>query len=149
MKKTLIIMLAVMIIICTGCQKKVEVGGTSLTVTQSRQLKCPVCHGDGVCYHCGAMGFNNGRRCSVCNGGGYCNHCGGAGALEVMEIDGRDYTICGSCQGDGKCDVCNGSGSFKEYYSNLGGISGNCMLCQGSGNCLSCHGSGLREVSGF
>ena len=151
MKKwAVVVLLAMAAFLCVGCQRQVTMGNGEEAVTGvARQIDCALCHGDGVCYHCDGMGFRNGRRCSVCNGNGACAHCNGKGALEVIEMNGRDYTVCGSCQGDGKCDLCNGTGRIQHSYASLGTVNGECTLCHGSGNCLSCHGSGLSEVRGF
>lgn len=82
---------------------------TNLSDYKVRTVDCNRCHGSGVCYHCDGDSFRDGRRCRVCNGTGYCGDCEGVGSLEVIEKDGKDYTVCTSCHGRGVCGACDGS----------------------------------------
>lgn len=115
----------------------------------TRTVACHLCHGKSVCYHCDGDGFRNGRRCSVCSGTGKCTACDGLGALTVIELDGKDYTICSPCHGEGICGVCDGAGEIVYQFATLGRSQVDCSLCHGTGNCLLCKGSGLYELCGF
>lgn len=166
MKKYFALLIAVLYILCAGCSGNesdtgVVIGtgiGSNADIYQGldtlqeaspRVTTCRRCHGNGICSHCDGEGFRDGRRCSVCNGAGYCNACGGLGSLDVLEINGKDYTVCSSCHGDGTCGLCDGTGRIVHQLSTLGRIDGDCMLCHGSGNCIGCKGTGLVELKGF
>lgn len=166
MKKYFLLLITVFFIFCSGCSKSgsgaevmsgerndssadVLIDPNPIPETASRTVTCHMCHGDGVCFHCDGDAFRNGRRCSVCDGTGYCNTCGGVGSLEVLEINGKDYTICTTCHGEGICGLCEGTGRIVHQFSTLGRVDNECSLCHGSGNCLGCKGTGLRELRGF
>lgn len=166
MKKLAVLLTLAVCLACTGCARgaernpsdsehqdgsglengTVEIQGEELP---ARAVECHMCHGDGVCFHCDGDAFRNGRRCSRCDGTGKCSACGGAGTLEVIVINGQDYTVCTTCHGGGKCGGCDGSGKMGYQSSTLGHVGGNCMLCKGSGKCVACKGTGLRKLAGF
>lgn len=163
MKKLAVLLVLAVCLACAGCAGNaerdpghqdglgpeigtVEIQGEELPV---RAVDCHMCHGDGVCWHCGGDAFRNGRRCSKCNGTGKCSTCGGAGTLEVIVINGQDYTVCTNCHGSGDCGTCDGSGELGYQSSTFGHVGGDCILCHGSGKCIACKGTGLRELAGF
>lgn len=115
----------------------------------TRTITCSLCHGDGICSHCNGEAFRNGRRCNSCNGTGRCDHCSGEGSFNVLEIDGKDYTVCGFCHGTGTCDYCDGLGEESYTFTTLGTSTVKCWLCNGSGKCRGCNGTGYEEVKGF
>lgn len=151
MRKHFLLLTVALLVLCAGCTSN----GSSIDLAPNirepapRAVTCHLCHGDGICYHCDGEGFRNGYRCSVCNGTGNCDVCSGMGSIEVLELDGKDYTVCTSCHGDGSCGVCNGTGRIVQQYSTLGRVDSDCRLCHGSGKCLGCHGTGLKELRGF
>ena len=163
MKRWLPLLIVCAFLICAGCGEKSKssqndnfdmdspsiIGDGISSIPEGRTTTCIKCHGDGVCSHCNGDSFRDGRRCSVCNGTGNCDACGGVGSIEVLELDGKDYTVCTSCHGDGTCGVCDGTGRIVQQYSTLGRVDSDCRLCHGNGKCLLCHGTGLRELRGF
>ena len=123
---------------------------TGQTVSDTRTTNCALCKGSGVCNHCNGEAFRNGRRCSWCDGTGKCSYCEGIGQFKVVEMGGKDYTLCGSCHGDGACRVCGGSGRYSAVIGTyIGKVESDCMLCHGSGKCNGCKGAGWKELRGF
>lgn len=146
MKRYLLLLIVLCIVVAcgSGCSS-----ADSAERAKSRFVECSLCDGNGVCYHCDGEGFRGGRRCSVCDGSGYCDACGGQGDLEVLEINGKDYTVCTVCHGSGSCGVCDGNGKTVAHFSTLGSIESKCSFCHGNGSCISCDGTGRRELRGF
>ncbi len=144
MKKIFLLMIALCVIF-TGCSKS----SSPVPDVPSRTVTCTRCDGGGVCYHCDGESVRDGRRCRVCDGSGACTACGGQGKLEVLEIDGKDYTVCTGCHGSGACGYCEGAGKMTRNFSTLGRIDSECSFCHGNGKCILCKGSGVRRLSGF
>lgn len=148
MKRYLLLMIVVYIVaVCgSGCSSAAP---SPAEHAESRFVECSLCDGNGVCYHCDGEGFRGGRRCSVCDGSGSCNACGGQGDLEVLETNGKDYTVCTSCHGSGICSFCDGVGKTAVHFPTLGLCESECSYCQGNGGCSRCDGTGRRELRGF
>ena len=156
MKKVIAILLAVLCCFSiTGCgssiskesikQLEEETGGH---VSQQRTTTCQLCKGDGVCYHCKGEPFRDGRRCNVCDGTGKCTGCDGKGKLNVVVIDGKDYTRCSSCHGSGICEACGGTG--KMIMSGKMNMFDNLTSCWcHNGKCVVCDGTGWVRLYGF
>lgn len=144
MKKVFCLILSCAFLFAACGSSTVRVG-TEQIKAEIRTIVCSSCHGEKVCWHCSGDAYRSGRRCSICDGTGLCSKCSGKGELEILEIDGRDYTRCTSCSASGICPMCTGSGKMDRY----GSSSSNCMICRGTGKCVGCGGSGLVSIHGF
>lgn len=119
---------------CTECDGE---GGYSTSHTETSDIACGSCGGDGevTCGACNGAGEIECGNCGGRSGGIWCPLCAGTGSYPAVGY----MKTCELCGGDGydDCNICDNSG-YAE-----------CDMCDGRGvkQCISCAGSGGPKTS--